>query len=64
MMPPHTVSCDLKAWIPVLFYEQDLTVHQICDLLGVKKSLVYKSLQYFRTYGIAHNPQAHKSGRS
>jgi hypothetical protein len=25
---------------------------------------VYQSLQYFRTYGIAHNPHAHKTGRN
>jgi len=62
-MPPHSVSRDLKARIPALFFEQDLTVDQICDFLGVKKSLVYKTLQYFRTYGITHNPHAHKTGR-
>ena len=63
-MPPHTVSRDLKARIPALYYEQDFTVDQICVLLGVKKSLVYKCLQYFRIYGIAHNPRAHKTGRN
>jgi transposase len=63
-MPPHFISRDLKARIPVLFYEQDFTVDQICVIMGVKKSLVYKSLQYFRTYGIAHNPHAHKTGRN
>ena len=63
-MPPCAISCDLKARIPVLFYEQDLTVDQICVILGVKKSLVYKSLQYFHPYGLAHNPHAHKIGRN
>ena len=63
-MPPHTISSDLKARIPALFYEQNLTVDQICVILGIKKSLVYRSLQYFRTYGTAHNPHARKTGRN
>ncbi len=61
-MPPHTVSHDLKAQIPVLFHEQHFPVDQICNIVGVKKSLVYKTLQYFQVYGIAYNPHAHKSG--
>ena len=63
-MPPHTVSQDLKAHIPALFFEQEFTVDQICIILGVKKSLVYKSLHYFCTYGITHNPHALKIGCS
>jgi transposase len=63
-MPPCTVSRDLKAQIPTLFFEQDFTVDQICIILGVKKSLVYKSLQYFRAYGTAYNPHSNKPGRS
>ena len=63
-MPSHTVSHDLKAHIPSLFFEQGFSVDQICNILGVKKSLVYKSLQYFRTYGITHNPHAQKTGRN
>jgi len=31
--------------------------------MGVKKSVVYQSLQYFSTYGVAHNPHANRSGR-
>ena len=61
-MPPCTLSRDLKAHIPVLYFEQEFTVDQICAILGVKKSLVYKTLQYFHLYGITHNPNAHKSG--
>ena len=63
-MPPHTVLHDLKARIPPLFFEQGFSVDQICNILGVKKTLVYKSLQYFRTYGITHNPHARKIGRN
>ena len=63
-MPPHAISHDLKARIPALFFEQEFTVNKICTVLGVKKSLVYKSLHYFRTYGITHNPHARKTGRN
>jgi transposase len=62
-MPPRTISEDLKARIPILFYEHHLTVKEICSVLGIKKSLVYKSLGYFRAYGIAHNPHSHRPGR-
>ena len=30
--------------------------------MGVKKSLVYKKLQYFNVYGVPYNPHARKSG--
>lgn len=62
--PPHAISHDLKARIPVLFYKQGLNLHQISVLSGVKKSMAYKSLQYFRAYGVAHNPHTHKTGRN
>ena len=32
--------------------------------MGVKKSLVYGTLQYFCTYGLAYNPHTHKIGRN
>ncbi|KAH9168611.1 hypothetical protein EDB89DRAFT_1805417, partial [Lactarius sanguifluus] len=62
-MPPRTISHDLKARIPLLFYEQHFTVKEICNIIGVEKSLVYKSLRYFDAYVVAHNPHAHKSSR-
>ena len=49
----------LKACIPILFYEQHFIVKEICKILGIKKSLAYSSLEYFRTYGITHNPHIH-----
>jgi transposase len=60
----RTVSHKLKARIPVLFYDQKYTIDQICNILRVKKSLVYKSLHYFHLYRTAHNPHAHKGGRN
>ena len=57
-MPPRTISKDLKARIPVLFYDQGLKVQMICDLLGVKKMMVYMTLWNYRSHGQAINPNA------
>ncbi|KAG1802320.1 uncharacterized protein BJ212DRAFT_1286073 [Suillus subaureus] len=58
-MPPHTVSDDLKAQIPVLHQRGHLVKHifhdNICHLLGVKKTLVYKVLQLFPATWSIHN---------
>ena len=62
-MPRRTVSKDLKARIPVLFLEQGRSVQKICEVLGIKKSLVYKTLQYVRHYGTSYNPLARRAGR-
>jgi transposase len=62
-MPPRTVSRDLKARIPVLYYEQNFTIKKICGLLGIKKSLAYKTLSYSSTYGVPYNPHARTGGR-
>lgn len=63
-MPRRHISQDLKARIPVLFHDQGYTVKEICEILGIKKSLVYQALTYFKAYGVAHNPFAHKPGRN
>jgi transposase len=57
------VSTDLKAQILVLFHQQRFNVKKICGLLRLKKTLVYKTLQYARAYGVPYNPHAHKPGR-
>lgn len=57
------VSSDLKAQILVLFHQRGFNVKDICGRLRLKKSLVYYTLQYARTYGVPYNPRAHKSGR-
>jgi len=62
-MPFHTISRDLKAQIPVLFYRQGFKVKEVCSLLGVKKTLVYKMLSYSHAHGVSYNPYACKSGR-
>jgi hypothetical protein len=54
-MPPHTVSNDLKARIPVL-YSLHYNVKMICTLLGIRKSLVYKTLRLHRHTGLTFAP--------
>src|SRR5271170_3282604 len=61
-MPPHTVSKDLKARILTLYY-RGYKPKEICDLLGVGKSLVYKTLQYHHIYGLAYNPHTQLTAR-
>jgi transposase len=62
-MPSRSVSHDIKAQIPVLVHEQGFIVKEVCDLLDVKKTLVYRTLRYARMYGIPYNPHGHKPGR-
>ncbi|KZP08226.1 hypothetical protein FIBSPDRAFT_761736 [Athelia psychrophila] len=57
-MPPHSVSNHLKARIPVLHYQQGLSVKEICQLLGIKKTLVYQTLQYHHNHGSIRRPLA------
>jgi len=62
-MSYRAVSKDLKARIPVLFYQQGLKVKDICGLLGIKKTLVYQTLSYSRAYGTPYNSHPCKTGR-
>nr|GAT45074.1 Tc1-mariner class transposase [Mycena chlorophos] len=56
-------SADLKARIPILFYDQGLTVPDICEVLGVKKYVVYTTLTYFNNHGLTHNPYGRRHGQ-
>ena len=38
-------------------------MQEICKVLGIKKSLVYKTLQYVCRYGTAYNLLARHAGR-
>jgi len=53
----------LKARIPIFHYEHGYSVKKICLLLDVKKSMVYQTLAYHRTYGVAYNPHRRASHR-
>ena len=54
-MPPHHVSNNLKARIPVM-YKEGFSVKYICHLLGVKKTLIYSVLWLYKTYHYTSNP--------
>lgn len=60
-MPCCAVLCDLKAHIPVLF-QNGYDVKEICDLLGVKKTLAYTTLSHHQLYGNPYNPHACQTG--
>jgi transposase len=65
-MPCRKVSRDLKARIPYLAYVEGFKIKEIGQLLGVKKSMVYQTLNYYRNYGVTYNPKAymhHSRGR-
>jgi transposase len=36
-------------------------VKEIGQILGVKKSMIYQTLSYYRDYGVAYNPMAFAS---
>ena len=45
------LSDDLRARVPVLFWDQSVSVKNICFFLGIKKSVVYKILTEYRDLG-------------
>jgi len=59
-MSPRNVSHDLKARIPVLRYQHGLSVKEICRVLGIKKTLAYKTLEYYHIHGTIHPPPSHR----
>jgi len=62
-MPQCNVSRDLKARILYLAYVEGFNVKEIGRLLGIKKSMIYQTLNYYRSYGETYNPNAYM-GRS
>ena len=57
-MPPRHISSDLKAHIPALHFEFGFSVKEICKILGIRKTLAYKTLCYYCLYGTTSNPHA------
>ena len=57
-MPPYTVSHDIKARVPILHYNLGYSVKEIVKVLGVKKSLIYKTLFFHWIYGLTYNPHS------
>ena len=65
-MPLHHVSSALTQRVPILYFEQHRNVKEICRILGIKKTLVYKTLGLYRKYGSITNPNtdSSRSGRA
>jgi transposase len=62
-MSYHNVSRDIKARTPILHYNMGFSVKNIAKVLGIKKSLIYKTLFFFRSHGLTHNPSAAQQRR-
>jgi len=62
-MPPYNVSHDLKARIPILHYNLGYSVKKIVKVLGVKKTLIYKTLFFYRAHGLIYNPYTARQSR-
>src|ERR1700712_566356 len=61
-MPPRTVSYDLKLCIPVLRHVHHYSITKICEILGIRKSFVYKTLKIYATLFDVANPNSRKAG--
>ncbi|KAN0082877.1 hypothetical protein V8E55_008672, partial [Tylopilus felleus] len=53
-----TVSNHTKLIIPALS-EYGYTTKEICHLLGIKKTLVYKTLSLYKRFGVVYNPHTY-----
>jgi len=62
-MPPHSVSYDIKARIPILHDNLGYSVKEIEEALGIKKTLIYKTLHFHRTHGLTYNPHSAQQSR-
>jgi len=56
-MPRRHVSRDVKERIPYLRYS-GFSVKEIGRILGVKKSMIYQTLNYHRNHRVTYNPTA------
>jgi transposase len=41
-----------------MYHKLGYNVGAICDILGIRKSLVYQTLKYHRDFGVSYNPNA------
>jgi transposase len=57
---PASISGDLKARIPILRYQQGFSVKDISRLLGIRKTLIYDTLEYYHHYRMTRNPENNK----
>jgi len=61
-MPPWTVSYDLKLHIPVLRHVYGYSIQKICEVLSIRKSPIYKTLQLYATLADVANPNSCTAG--
>lgn len=57
----HQLSDDLHAQVPVMFWDQNVSVKNICSYLGMKKLLVYRILTQYQDLG-QPKPALHVQG--
>src|ERR1700690_2752959 len=57
-MPRRPVSQGIKDCIPVLYHKQGYDVASICNILGIRKSLVYQTLKYHRDFSTSYNTRS------
>ena len=57
-MPQHIISNHTKLNIPALS-EDSYTIKEICCLLGIKKTLVYKTISFYKWFGVIYNPHTY-----
>ena len=62
-MPPHSISYDIKARIPILHNNLGYSVKEIEEALGIKKTLIYKTLHFHWTHGLTYNPHSVQQSR-
>ena len=62
-MPPQTVSYDLKLRIPVLCHVCGYSINKIYEVLGIRKSLVCKTLHLYATLSDVAGPNSCTAGR-
>ena len=63
-MPPRTVSYDLELRIPMLRHVYGYSINKICEVLGIRKSLVYKTLhRLYATLSDVTCPNSRTAGR-
>jgi transposase len=62
-MPSHSVSRDIKARIPILHNNLGYSIKEIGRVLGIKKSLIYRTLYFHRLHGVTYNPHSTQQSR-
>jgi hypothetical protein len=57
-MMPQVIAQVIKDHIPMLIYSLGYTIAETCQILGIKKTMVYDTLGYYKHYGTSTSPHA------